>query len=119
MKLENEVEAEIARFLHKLYWRRYRNHVGQIDSADGATRVIGKRGTPDWTYRRTISGQRGRVEILHVECKREGHTPYQDGERGKGQLERIASLNAIGEPACWANSLEMFELWYWTQGFAP
>ena len=116
MKSENTVKAEIARFLAKHGWRRYRNHVGKIVSEDEKERVVGTPGWPDDTYRRPTE-TRGLVEILHVEAKAEGKRPT--GEHGKRQLEKIASLNHIGEPATWANSLGMFELWYWTQGFRP
>lgn len=119
-KSENEVEALVAIFLNDLGWRRYRNHVitaKVIDEETGESRriTIGTKGDPDWTYRRSTEA-RGLVEILHFEAKAESKKPT--GEHGKKQLERIAQLNHIGEPSLWANSLDMFKIWYAEQGFA-
>lgn len=108
---ENAVEAQIAKFLHGLGWRRQRNHVGRFRTENGARVAVGVAGYPDWTYRRTIKP--GMVEILHVETK------ASTGRASAKQLEAIASLNHIGEPACVAAGLEEFVLWYREQGFTP
>lgn len=106
---ENEVEVEIAKFLQRLGWRRQRNHVGRFRTESGARVAVGTVGYPDWTYRRTL--QRGIVEILHVETK------GANGKATKAQLEAVAALNHLGEPATIANSLEDFVLWYRDQAF--
>lgn len=111
-KSENEVERDIVAWMQARGWRRFRNHVGRIVMGDGSTAVIGKRGTPDWTFRRTI--RRGLCQVIHLEAKAEGKKPT--GQHGKEQLEQIALLDHLGEPACWANSLEMWLAWYETQG---
>lgn len=111
MLTENEVEAQIANFLQSLGWRRTRNHVGRFRTEGGSRIAVGTIGYPDWTYRRSLS--RGVCEILHVETK------SATGRASARQLEVIASLNHIGEPAVLANSLEGFAAWYQQQGFTP
>jgi hypothetical protein len=106
---ENEVEASIAKFLSGLGWRRTRNNVGRFRTENGARVTVGVIGFPDWTYRRALL--RGVCEILHVETK------SSTGKASAVQLEVIAALNHIGEPAVLANSLDSFKDWYHDQGF--
>lgn len=107
-KSENEVERDIAKFMLLRGWRRRRNHVGRIVMGDGSAAVVGIKGTPDWTFTRTV--RPGLVEICHIEAKAEGKRPT--GEHGKRQLEQIALLNHLGEHSTWANDVASFEQWY-------
>ena len=102
---ENLVEAQIAKWMQARGFRRQRNHIGVFKPAHGGAPItIGKKGWPDFTYFRTVSP--GLVQVAHVEVKSPGKKPRQE------QAEAIASLNHIGEPAWYADSIEMHEANY-------
>lgn len=118
LKSENQVEADIARFMADRRWTRHRNHVGVFTTTAGRVSV-GIPGEPDWTFKRPVS--RGVIQICHCEAKAEGiilklpprlpkYNPKQLHD--KRQLERIALLNHQGEPAAWSNSVEMWTEFY-------
>jgi hypothetical protein len=104
MTSEDELEVALARFMKARGWRRYRNQIG-VYQIEWRTQRIGTPGYPDWTFRRSTS-KHGTIEICHVETKASGKKP------SSVQLEQIALLNHLGEPAIWIDNMEKFELWY-------
>jgi hypothetical protein len=107
---ENSVEAQVLEFMQARSWRATRNHVGKFRTQFGGWISVGVEHFPDWSFSRG-TGKLGVCELLHFEAKAPGKKP------NGGQLEKLASLNAIGERAFWASSLLMFTTLYY-QGFS-
>lgn len=108
---ENEVESLVVKFMRAKGWIACRNHIGVLPNGWR----LGKKYTPDWTFQKPVSS--GLYLICHIEVKREGVRLSPTCKKDKGQLEAIAKLNHIGQPATWINSLDMLQLWYDKQGW--
>ena len=108
---ENAVETLVLKFMKDRGWRSLRNHVGVFLTATGSSRVsIGEVGYPDWTFIRGNTplkmGSTGTVDMMHFEAKATGKRPRKE------QLEKLASLQYLGEIALWADSLDTFKFQY-------
>lgn len=101
-KTENDVEREVVRFLQRQGWIVDRVNVGLFYTNTRQPIRIGKPGQPDWRAKR-------RREYLEVEIKAPGEQP------SKAQAEYLAAMRHLGIAATWCDSLQAFELWYWTQ----
>jgi hypothetical protein len=106
---ENTVEKQVVEVMQSRGWRATRNHVGLFHPYKRTATVvrIGEEFFPDWTFTRALHKERhGMLELIHWEAKAPGERP------SKGQLEKIASLNYMGELSFWSDSLAMFEKIY-------
>lgn len=103
---ENGIEKQVITFMQSRGWRATRNHVGVFKTQYGGTISIGIKHFPDWTFTRGNLAFSGQADLIHFEAKAPGKRP------NNGQLEKLASLNHLGELAIWASSLEMFKLQY-------
>jgi hypothetical protein len=102
---ENSVEKDVIEFMQTRSWRATRNHVGTFRTLYGGWVKIGEEGFPDWTFTRGSTYCQG-CAIMHWEAKKPGEKPTPI------QMQKIASLNAIGELAFWASSLLQFKQTY-------
>jgi hypothetical protein len=98
---ENAVEKEILKFMKQQGYRQHRNQVGLFKGPGGSRIAVGKPGYPDWSFLKSV--HYGLVKICHVEVKGTGKEPKDH------QIAYIDKLNALGEPAWWADSLAMHE----------
>lgn len=114
---ENHTEAAIIRWMVAKEWRATRNNQGVFTAPNGSRIQVGTPGYPDWSFRRTMQAGRGLIEICHCEAKKPGVTPSLAKAHDRRQLQCIAALNAIGEPATWADTLDRWMEWYFQQGF--
>lgn len=102
---ENELKEQIAKFMKKHGWRRFRRSVGVFRYLNREEIIrIGKPGEEDLEFHRPVSF--GLVNVCHVETKR------TKGKARKNQLEMIALNNHLGEPSMWCDNMEDFERWY-------
>lgn len=100
IETENQVEAQIVRFLQQRGWIVDRVQVGLFYTKDGRPMPVGRPGQPDWRANHRDLG------YLEVEVK------STTGRLSQRQQEYLASRHATGRAVTWANSLEMFERWY-------
>jgi hypothetical protein len=107
---ENDVEAEIIGFLVKRGWIIRRQHSCLVRSLSGHKIRLGELGQCDWSAMRP-QGEDRKVEFLEIEAKRPGEKP------SKVQREYIAKRLHQGISATWADSLALFERWYFMEGF--
>jgi hypothetical protein len=98
---ENQVEAQIIRYLQKRGWVVDRIQVGLLYTKDGRPVHVGRPGQPDWR------ANHPRMGYLEVEIK------ATNGKLSQRQREYLASREAMGfQNITWASSLEMFQRWY-------
>jgi len=112
---ENDVEAQILRFLIENNWIVRRQHSGLFQLADGKRIRIGEPGMCDWSAMRPNQLQdvwmENKVEYLEVEVKRPGGKlkPAQREYISKRVFQKIAATSA--------DSIESFKDWYIMMGF--
>jgi hypothetical protein len=106
---ENDVEAEILRFLVRHGWIVRRQHSGVFRTNAGHSVRIGEKGMADWSAMKPTG--RGTVRYLEVEVKAPGKAARPE------QREYIAKRKHQGISCCVADSGLAFEEWYFAEGF--
>jgi len=107
---ENDVESDILRFLVRKGWIVRRQHSGIFRTQAGHPIRLGEPGMCDWSAMRP-HGEERKVEYLEIEVKKPKKKPKS------GQREYIAKRLHQGISATWADSLALFERWYFMEGF--
>lgn len=106
---ENDVEADILRFLVRNNWIVRRQHSGIFRTQAGHPIRLGEPGMCDWSAMRPTGGRV--VQYLEVEAKAPGKKPDPK------QREYMAKRKHQGILCCWADSGLAFETWYYGEGF--
>ena len=106
---ENDVEAEIIRFLVRRNWIVRRQHSGVFRTNAGIPIRLGEKGMCDWSAMKPTAP--GLVRYLEVEAKATGKTAKPE------QREYIAKRRHQGVSCCVADSGKGFEDWFFGEGF--
>lgn len=106
---ENDVEADIVRFLVRKGWIVRRQHSGIFRTQAGHLIRLGEPGMCDWSAMRPTGAKL--IQYLEVEAKALGKKP------GPKQREYMAKRRHQGISCCYADSGLAFETWYFKEGF--
>lgn len=106
---ENDVEADILRFLVREGWIVRRQHSGIFRTQTGRSIRLGEPGMCDWSAMRPTGAKL--IQYLEVEAKAPGKKPDPK------QREYMAKRRQQGISCCYADSGLAFETWYFKEGF--
>ena len=109
---ENDIEADIKRYLHARGWTVIRNHVGLF--RQGPRKIsIGQKGMADYLILKPAPrASAGRVLCAWIEVKRPGRVPDEH------QIKWMQDVQTAGYLAHWFDSVASLDRWL-CQHFGP